>query len=67
MANDARKLRRGIWRVEGIGGLEPYAQVVDVSGGSSMPLDESTYRERGYEPSFDDLPTEAEYEAGRNT
>ncbi|WP_273020113.1 hypothetical protein [Oceanicaulis sp. UBA2681] len=65
MSNDRSKQRRGIWKADSIGGLEAYAQVADVNGGNEMPLDESLYRARGYEPPFDVLPTQAEYEARR--
>lgn len=63
---DQRNLRRGIWRSRPVGGLEAYAYVVDVNGKSGMPLDESLYRDREYEPPFDELPTQEEYEAAQN-
>lgn len=59
-------LRRGIYRVDGVGGLPNWAQVEDVNGGSSMPLDEDIYRQRRYQPPYESLPTRAEYEASRN-
>jgi len=63
MAADPKLLRRGIYRVGGVGGLEAWAQVEDVNGGTSMPLDESLYRQRGYRPDFEHLPTQEEYNA----
>lgn len=48
-------LRRGICRVKRPVGMEDDAIVQDVNGGTEMPLAESIYRERGYEPPYDDL------------
>ncbi len=61
MTVDPRTLRRGIYRYKNPAPLEADAQVQDVHGGSDMPLSESEYRERGYEPSFDDLPWRDDY------
>lgn len=49
-------LRKGVRRHRGTPPIENWAIVVDVNGGSSMPLDESIYRERGYQPPFEELP-----------
>lgn len=61
MVVDPSTLRRGIYRIKNPEGLEDDAQVRDVAGGSDMPLSESVYRERGYEPPFDDLPWREDY------
>ena len=63
MTVDPSKLRRGIYRVKNPEPFEDDAQVEDVNGGSSMPLSESVYRERGYDPPFDELPSSDEYYA----
>jgi len=64
MVVDPKTLRRGIYRSRMPEGMEDDAQVQDVNGGSDMPLPESTYRERGYSPPFDDLPWSDEYFRG---
>jgi len=63
MTVDPRTLRRGIYRIKNPPPYEDDAQVEDVHGGSSMPLSESIYRERGYDPPFDELPSSEEYHA----
>ena len=52
-------MRRGLYRIPGIGGL-PNDVRVD-NDGISVPLEESLYRTRGYQPSVDDLPWEDAY------
>lgn len=66
MATDPRTLRRGIYRSANPSPLEHDVQVQDVNGGSDMPLPESIYRARGYEPPFDELPWRDEYFAARD-
>lgn len=46
---------RGISRIKRPEGIEDDAVVRDV-GGNEWSVSESTYRSRGYEPPFDDLP-----------
>lgn len=65
MAVDSGLLRRGIYKTVAPEGMEDYAQVEDVNGGSSMPLDESLYRDRGYEPPFETLPLYDDWVANR--
>lgn len=67
MAVDPRTLRRGIYRQKMPEGIEDCAQVKDVNGGSQMPLDESLYRARGYEPPFEKLPWIEDYNATQGT
>ena len=65
MTVDPKTLRRGIYRSKMPKGMEDDAQVQDVHGGSDMPLPESTYRSRGYEPPFDELPWRDDYFAAQ--
>jgi hypothetical protein len=62
----AGNLRRGIYRTKTPDGMEDDAQVQDVHGGSDMPLSESLYRERGYEPPYDDLLWRDDYFAQKS-
>ena len=39
------------------------AMVYVVGGGPATYMTEATYRAKGYEPEFDQLPTEAQYDA----
>lgn len=65
MVVDPKTLRRGIYKYSNPAPMEADAQVQDVHGGSDMPLPESTYRERGYEPPFDELPERDDYLADK--
>ena len=67
MAVDPKTLRRGIYRYANPAPMEADAQVQDVNGGSDMPLPESTYRERGYAPPFDELPLRDDYFAAQKS
>jgi hypothetical protein len=49
------KTRRGLYRTPG------WAYVSD--GSFIFDVPESRYRDRGYEPSYDQLPTKKEYQA----
>ena len=57
-----RKVSRGQYRTEHGEARKPMAYVIDGNVGSFV--DEKTYRIKGYEPSFDELPTEDEYDEG---
>lgn len=48
--------RQGIERVERPNGIEDEVIVKDVNGENEMPLRESEYRKRGYNPPCDKLP-----------
>ena len=67
MTVDPKTLRRGIYRIKTPEGMEDDAQVEDVDGGSAMPLPESVYRQREYEPPFDKLPWREDYYAAQKT
>ena len=54
----------GIYRMDGVEGIEPYAQILD-AGGSDYPIPESLYREQQYEPPFEALPTKDQHEAAK--
>lgn len=62
---DLSKQRRGLYRHRVVAGLPITAQVVDVVGGNEMDLEEYLYRQRGYEPSFDELPSQDDYFAAQ--
>ena len=64
MPVDPRTLRRGIYRIKRPRGIEDDAHVEDA--GTDMPLPESIYRQRGYEPPFDDLPWSDDYFASKD-
>jgi hypothetical protein len=51
-------MARGIFRSPG---NPPWAQVD--YGMHSVPIPEPEYRQKGYEPDFDELPWEVEYKA----
>ena len=65
----ARGLRmkeaRGIYRVRRIGGLGSDARVTDTT--TVMDVPESIYRARGYQPDFDKLPWQDEYDAKKSS
>ncbi len=50
---------QGQYRTEPEGDRSPMAYVVD---GRPSYVTEAAYRQKGYEPQFDKLPTEAEYD-----
>ena len=52
-------VRRGLYRILGVGGLPNDVRVDD--DGITLPLEESLYRARGYRPLVDDLPWEDAY------
>jgi hypothetical protein len=52
-------MRRGLYRIHGIGGLPDDVRVDD--DGIEVPVEEQLYRTRGYRPPVDDLPWEEEY------
>lgn len=56
-------LRRGIYKTERPAGMPTDVMVEDVNGGSAMELPEDTYRDRGYLPPFENVPTYDEYVA----
>ena len=49
-------LRRGVHRIKNPDGMEDDVEVQDINGGTSMPLPESLYQERGYMPPLESLP-----------
>lgn len=53
------KWQQGQYRTEPAKGRQPMAYVID--GKAASFVDEATYRAKGYEPSFETLPTEDEY------
>lgn len=57
---DTRK-PQGQYRTEPRDGHTPMAYVI--GGGSPSYVTEAVYRAKGYEPTFERLPTEAEYDA----
>ncbi|HLY45727.1 MAG TPA: hypothetical protein VKQ73_09125 [Stellaceae bacterium] len=56
-------MRRGLYRVHGVGGRPDDVRVED--DGIELPLEESLYRTRGYQPEVDDLPWQEEYVTGK--
>jgi hypothetical protein len=52
-------VRRGMYRIPGVGDRPNDVRVDD--DGISVPVEESLYRNRGYEPSVDDLPWRDDY------
>lgn len=52
-------MRRGLYRIHGIGGLPDDVRVDD--DGIEVPVEEQLYRIRGYRPPVDDLPWQEEY------
>ena len=52
-------MRRGLYRIQGVGGLPNDVRVDD--DGITLPLEESLYRARGYQPLVADLPWEDAY------
>lgn len=52
-------MKRGLYRIHGIGGLADDVRVED--DGIEMPLEERLYRARGYLPPVDDLPWREDY------
>lgn len=52
-------MRRGMYRIPGVGDSPNDVRVDD--DGISVPVEESLYRNRGYEPSVDDLPWRDDY------
>jgi hypothetical protein len=52
---------QGQYRTEPVGDQTPMAYVID--GGSASYVTEAVYRAKGYNPDFDKLPTEDEYDA----
>jgi len=52
-------MRRGLYRVRGIGGQPDDVRVDD--DGISVPVEESLYRARGYKPAVELLPWEDAY------
>jgi hypothetical protein len=52
-------MRRGLYRVPGLGGHPDDVRVED--DGIEMPLAESLYRSRGYLPPVEDLPWQEDY------
>jgi hypothetical protein len=57
---DKRK-PRGQYRTEPSNTASPMVYVV--GGGTPTYLTEAAYRARGYEPAFEELPTEDQYDA----
>ena len=55
-------MRRGLYRILGVGGLPNDVRVDD--DGITLPVEESLYRARGYRPLVDDLPWEDVYRQG---
>ena len=51
----------GQYRTKPADGHSPMVYVI--GGGAPSYMTEATYRAKGFEPAFDDLPTEAEYDA----
>jgi hypothetical protein len=60
--NKMTELRRGIYRIENPHS-EDEVQVRDVNGGAEMPISESLYRSRRYDPPVEDLPTREQFYA----
>ena len=56
---------RGIYRVRRIGGLGSDARVTDTT--TVMDVPKSVYRARGYQPDFDKLPWQDEYDAKKSS
>lgn len=56
----AIKRREGQYKTEPVGDREARAYVVD--GGGASYVTETAYRAKGYQPDFDELPTEDEYD-----
>jgi hypothetical protein len=52
-------MRRGLYRVHGIGGLADDVRVID--DGIELPLEENLYRSRGYLPLVEQLPWQEDY------
>jgi len=52
-------MRRGLYRIHGVGGRPDDVRVDD--DGIEMPLEEPLYRSRGYLPPVDDLPWQDDY------
>lgn len=61
MATKLSSMRKGLYRINRPIGMENDVQVGDVNGDNDMPLPESIYRERGYQPPFDELPWQEKY------
>jgi hypothetical protein len=57
----ATKRPQGQYRTEPTRGREPMAYVL--VGHTASYVTETAYREKKYEPTFDQLPTEEEYDA----
>lgn len=56
-----QKRNEGRYRTESSGDHGPMAYVVD--GSRATYITEAAYRAKGYDPAFEDLPTESEYDA----
>jgi hypothetical protein len=54
-----QNVRRGIYRILGVGGRANDVRVDD--DGITVPVEEALYRSRGYKPSVDDLPWQEDY------
>jgi hypothetical protein len=52
-------MRRGLYRVHGVGGRSDDVRVED--DGIDIPMEEQLYRMRGYLPPVDDLPWQDDY------
>ena len=57
----ATKRPQGQYRTVPVGAQLPMAYVID--RGTASYVNEEAYRAKGYEPDFDKLPTEDEYDA----
>ena len=54
---------RGLYRTMGESGTSNWARVTD--GDKEFDIPEVGYRDRGFQPEFDDLPLKADYEAAQ--
>ena len=54
------KVFRGLYRTRGVGGLPNRAYLTD--GTMGFDVSEGRYHEKRYKPSFDRLPSKAEYQ-----
>jgi hypothetical protein len=52
-------MKRGIYRIRGVGGRPDDVRVDD--DGIDVPLEESLYRSRGHKPAVDELPWQEDY------
>lgn len=57
-------MRRGLYRVHGVGGLPDDVRVDD--DGIEAPVDERLYRSRGYLPSVEELLWKEDYDRRRS-